>query len=525
MSSYNVAPNAPMDTRFQKFLEGVELWSVYSQNHEEALIKAILDRIGTENRWCCEAGAADGLFMSNTRLLVDDGWSALLVEPDEDDFRKLKEQFGDRADVHLRQGFLVSRPENAPEAKLDDLLDGVGAPRDLDVLSLDVDSSEYYLVLSLTKFKPRVLVVEYNSLAEPMFIPPLRGPGQAGHMAMRYVCEARGYDVVCRTPTNLICVRKELSHLLMDDAALPEKANSPEVVAGREAVAQSNGHGRFQVFAAGRWQDYYDGCTVEVLPEEQEMASAGQLPARSLKSEKRPVRIALAMSTPRIGYLDCFEQMLDLAHAAGISRFRGQGVYFTHSLSRAIQGALDYRDKETGQGFDYILTADYDTFATADDLKAMAETLAYHPEIDALAPLQAKRGGFLEVLAGWEGSRDLTADIVLIDQAHFGFTLFRREFFERLGKPWFRERADENGEWGEGRVDGDIGFWNNAKACGLAVALAPHIVIGHGDECVAWPVIVNGKIEKKYQHVNDWMAMKRAPEGVGVIAAQEGVSA
>src|SRR6266851_5471757 len=64
--------------------------NVYSQFGEDGVIDAIFRVIRSANRWCFECGAADGLFFSNTRRLVREGWDAVLVEADAAAFHRLE---------------------------------------------------------------------------------------------------------------------------------------------------------------------------------------------------------------------------------------------------------------------------------------------------------------------------------------------------------------------------------------------------------------------------------------------------
>lgn len=273
---------------------------------------------------------------------------------------------------------------------------------------------------------------------------------------------------------------------------------------------------RVQVFAAGRWQDL-DG-TVECADEDElARAKAGQLQMRTIHlAEKRTARIALCLSTPRLGFLRPLERLLGLSYHTGISLFSGDGVFWHHSLSRSIKNAVEFDFEDGSDGFDFILTADYDTYAVLDDIHTLATLLARSPEADCVVSLQMKRGGTGEVLAGSGQALNLSLPLVPIETGHFGLTLFRKDFFTRLPKPWFFERPDPNGDWGEGRVDADIGFWNNAKRAGLKVMLAPGVVVGHGEELITYPRIENGKPVKVYQAVNDWLSVRTKPEGIGV---------
>jgi hypothetical protein len=47
------------------------------------------------------------------------------------------------------------------------LFDQLGVPRELDLLSLDIDQNTYYAWEGLSGFRPRVIVVEYNPVIPP----------------------------------------------------------------------------------------------------------------------------------------------------------------------------------------------------------------------------------------------------------------------------------------------------------------------------------------------------------------------
>ena len=65
--------------------------NVYSQFGEDGLIEATLEKIGPVTKWCFEFGAADGTFFSNTKRLWENGWNAVLIESDAEQYKKLAE--------------------------------------------------------------------------------------------------------------------------------------------------------------------------------------------------------------------------------------------------------------------------------------------------------------------------------------------------------------------------------------------------------------------------------------------------
>lgn len=185
---------------------GAEARNVHSQFGEDGVVDAIFRRIGMANRWCFECGATDGLFFSNTRRLLREGWDAILVESDPEAFWRLEANcapFGGRA-----------RCVNAVADALDPVLASAGAPLDIDLVVIDVDGQDCHLFNSMLRFRPRVVIIEFDPNAEPDFIPDLGGTGQAGLAATARLAAGRFYTPVFRSWCNLILVAQPLDQQL-----------------------------------------------------------------------------------------------------------------------------------------------------------------------------------------------------------------------------------------------------------------------------------------------------------------------
>ncbi len=175
---------------------------VYSQFGEDGLIAAVFRRVGTENAWAFECGASDGVTYSNTKLLEERGWQCLLMEVDprfEADLERNRPKAAHRID-RLGPGGLT----------LDEALAGFRAPEDIDLVVVDIDGQDYWAVGGMIKYRPRVLMVEYECPDKDSPPPPVGGYGQAGSTAIHTLLESKGYTVVVRTDCNAIAVRTEL---------------------------------------------------------------------------------------------------------------------------------------------------------------------------------------------------------------------------------------------------------------------------------------------------------------------------
>jgi hypothetical protein len=129
----------------------------FSQNGDDGIIDAIFEKIGESSRLACEFGAWDGVHLSNTRALILKGWRAVLLEADPARFADLERNYRDMPGVVCIQAAVDDR-----ENRLDQIFSDAKITDELDLLVVDVDGLDYYVVASL-ELRPRVLCVEVNA--------------------------------------------------------------------------------------------------------------------------------------------------------------------------------------------------------------------------------------------------------------------------------------------------------------------------------------------------------------------------
>lgn len=183
------------------FLSGRQR-NVFSQFGEDGLIEAALARFGITNKWCFEVGAHNGEWYSNTKVLRDQGWSALLIECEENAFGQLVRFSNDRV-------FCVR--EKIGIDSLDRLLSDAAAPADVDFGVIDIDGQDYWVWDGLRRFAPRLMLVEFSRASEED-IPPLGDTGirQATLNPILKLGESKGYVALCKTFVNVLFAKREL---------------------------------------------------------------------------------------------------------------------------------------------------------------------------------------------------------------------------------------------------------------------------------------------------------------------------
>ena len=137
----------------------------FSQFGEDGIIREIFERIGVTNRFFIEFGVQDGLECNST-LLLHDRWKGVWFEPDEACARRIESTFS----KVLARGVLQFRQTSVDAENVESLFNSCAAPAEFDLLSIDIDGDDYWVWKAIVSFKPRVVVIEYNST----FPPPVR---------------------------------------------------------------------------------------------------------------------------------------------------------------------------------------------------------------------------------------------------------------------------------------------------------------------------------------------------------------
>jgi predicted SAM-dependent methyltransferase len=406
---------------------GRHVRSRYSQHGEDGIIAAILDKLPEDvlTKFAVEVGCSDGVFMSNTRALVEErGYKAVWIDADETAARAAHQSavdggIADRVEVRLAD----ASPENVTE-----MLQALPLP---DVLSLDIDGGEYQIWQSLpNEIKPPVVIVEFDPTRKDARAPSRSDTWQAGLNALEKLVWAMYYRPVCQIGCNLISIRADLSKHILDPLWV-----------GPEPEAPTDAH---------------------------EIGKA----------------VRACMTLPRIGFTDNLFCCIAGLAPCGIQLIRSSGVFWGQCLTELIERTI-------AEGYEYILTIDYDTVFDERDVRELYRLMQAHPEADAISSVQMKRSSVYPLFSmrSKGGEKLLTiplealdAELMQIGTSHFGLTMFRAAAFADVERPWFHAIPDEYGSWHGGRHDNNAAMWARCKAAGSglykAIRAAAFTVIG-----------------------------------------------
>ena len=180
-------------------------FDVASQFGEDGIISAALDLLPGKNAWCVEFGAWDGRYLSNTyNLITSRNYRGVLIEGDAKRFRDLQRTHGSGNNILLNTWVGFSEADS-----LDAILPPE-VPRDVDLLSIDIDGNDYHAWAAAKFIRPKLVIIEFNpTMATAVrFVQEKRTRINQGSSAASLVDlgRAKGYELIAMTKANLLFV-------------------------------------------------------------------------------------------------------------------------------------------------------------------------------------------------------------------------------------------------------------------------------------------------------------------------------
>jgi hypothetical protein len=142
-------------------------FKVFSQWDEDGIIQYLITHLPIQNKTFIEFGVED-YEESNTRfLLLKDHWQGMVLDACESDIRFIQtDKISWEFDLQAKCAWITR--EN-----VDFLLRETGFSEDVGLLSIDIDGNEYWIWEAIQSVRPRIVIIEYNSVfgLQPISVP------------------------------------------------------------------------------------------------------------------------------------------------------------------------------------------------------------------------------------------------------------------------------------------------------------------------------------------------------------------
>jgi len=228
-------------------------FQVLSQGGEDGIISEIFNRIGTTNKFFVKIGVGNGI-ENNTANLLFQNWKGVWLEGDGAFVRSISRDLS----AYINDNRLTVTQAIMTSENIETIFENHNIASEFDMLSIDIDSYDFWVWKAIEKFSPRVVVIEYNSSWGPTtpWVMDKNLPASftdhtscfgASLKSLELLGNDKGYKLVgCNIAgTNAFFVRNDLTHDNFVEPATSENHFEPP----RYYLLQPIGHPRnFDIF-------------------------------------------------------------------------------------------------------------------------------------------------------------------------------------------------------------------------------------------------------------------------------------
>ncbi|MEJ7644715.1 MAG: hypothetical protein WKF87_08970 [Chryseolinea sp.] len=137
-------------------------FKVYSEFEEDGILLYIFSVVGTTNKRVVEICVGDGIECMAANLIVNHGWEGLLFDGN-------KKQVEAGIDFYASHPLTLYHPPIFKHAwitkdNVNELIGGSGFIGEIDLLSVDMDGNDYYIMEAIHIVKPRVIICETHNI-------------------------------------------------------------------------------------------------------------------------------------------------------------------------------------------------------------------------------------------------------------------------------------------------------------------------------------------------------------------------
>ncbi len=140
-------------------------FNLYSPNYEDGILLYIFSLIGTTNKKCVDIGSGTVTGSTVANLIVNHGFNGLLIDGNDKNIQTARKYYAAHPETKGFQPQAIATMITAEN--VNGLLKENDFIGEIDLLCLDIDGIDYWVLKAIDVVNPRVIVVEYQDILGP----------------------------------------------------------------------------------------------------------------------------------------------------------------------------------------------------------------------------------------------------------------------------------------------------------------------------------------------------------------------
>lgn len=213
---------------------------VFSQDEEDGKLLYVFSIIGMENKIFVEIGSDDGINSNSANLYFNFGWQGLFIDSNCESINRGKRFFNKFPHPWCYQPKFICL--KVTRENINDQIEKSGFQGEIGLLSIDIDGNDYWIWDAINVIKPKVVIVETNTVLglenivvpyDPDYIFPGKNPVYHGAspVAINNLAKKKGYRLVGANELgfNFIYVRNGIADTQLQEVSVESVLKHPSV--------------------------------------------------------------------------------------------------------------------------------------------------------------------------------------------------------------------------------------------------------------------------------------------------------
>lgn len=203
----------------------------YAQNDQDQHLPQVLKRLGGPwRRTFVEIGVGNGMQCNTRHLRQNLGWTGVMID-----------QIAQNEEIGLHRRLVSAENINA-------IFDELGVPHEPDLLSIDVDSNDFWLWRALdSRFRPRLVIIEANFRLGDLAVATRYAPGRDLNFVSE---EGQNIGVIGSSLSAVVALAESKGYRLVDTDPMGDS------IFAREDLVSSAAELQVAVPTSGAWDEW-----------------------------------------------------------------------------------------------------------------------------------------------------------------------------------------------------------------------------------------------------------------------------
>lgn len=158
---FKISISNEIRNKIPKTLSNYE-FNYYSEAGEDGIVLYLLEVIGTTNKIILDIGGSDGIFGNSGNLILHNNFNGIIIDSSKKEIDKGRTFYNSFNIPSIIKPLFINSIVTLEN--INEIISSLSVPSSIDILSLDIDGVDFWILKEISLLKPRIIIIEFNNI-------------------------------------------------------------------------------------------------------------------------------------------------------------------------------------------------------------------------------------------------------------------------------------------------------------------------------------------------------------------------